>query len=373
MTDLNLIFAKVQATDDDEQIVYGVASTDTPDAQGGEFDGKRYEGDIVDPAALEEALPDYLAWANIREMHQPSAVGKALQAEVKDGKLMLAAKITDTTAWSKVKDQIYKGFSLGGKALAAKLVEIDGKLYRLITKLKLFEISLVDRPANPDARILVWKLEGDPPETNEGGIVNKADMPAEGENTEGEVVDKAEENPSADVTKVIKQLQQMRDECELNGDQAGAARYNRAISALIEPDMGEAGEEMMEGELMMGQPAGDVQKAEGEFVEADVVEPVKADDIVKAITPQFDALLTKLGDVSDRLARIEAQPAPGGPVLRPAEKKIAGQQQPAAGVTFSKDQLDELRQRAATEPNPALRANYQAQYTAALEKMANNQ
>lgn len=375
MTDLNLIFAKIQATDNDEQIVYGVASAEIPDAQGGEWEGKRYEGDIISLDALKNALPDYLNWSNIREMHQPSAVGIAVKAEIKDDKLMLAAKVIDPDAWLKVKENVYKGFSIGGKVLEAKLVEIGGKLYRYITKLLWVETSLVDRPANPIARFLFWKLEGDPPQTNEGGIVNKADMPAEGEKTEGEVVDKAEENPASDVTKVIKQLQQMRDECELNGDQAGAARYNRAISALIGPDMGDAGEEMMEGELMMAQPGGDVQKTEagGDLLEADVVEPVKADDIVKAIAPQFDTLLAKLGDVSDRLARIEAQPAAGGPVLRPAEKVIAGQTPATANAQkFSKAQLDELRQRAATEPNPALRANYQTQYTAALEQIANS-
>jgi len=372
MTDLNLVFAKIEATNDDQQMVFGVASTDTPDAQGGEIDGQRYEGDIVAPAALAEALPDYLAWANIREMHQPSAVGRAVQAEMQDGKLMLAARVVDAEAWKKVKENIYQGFSIGGKVLAAKLIELEGKVYRLITKIRLYEISLVDRPANPDARILMWKAEGDWPQIKGGSVDEEKKLPVEGEKEAGAEAP-PESQPAADKTgaaviKIVKQLQGLRDECELNNDLAGAGRYNRAISALVGQES-EAVE--IEGEaMMMSQPAGDMQKVEGQpgvvLIRADM-----ADDLMKAITPQFDALLTKLDDVTQRLAVIEAQPAPGGPALRPVEKPIT----PLPGATprtagrISKSQLDELKQKANTEPNPALRGQYQQQYTAALEQL----
>lgn len=359
----DLIFAKIQATDDDEQVVYGVASTDTPDAQGGEWDGQRYEGDIVEPAALIEALPDYLAWANIREMHQPSAVGRALSAEVKDGKLLLAAKVIAADAWQKVKERVYNGFSIGGKVIAAKLVKIDGKVYRLITQLKLFEISLVDRPANPDARILVWKLEGDPPQQSTGG--NNV-----GEFEEKQPDETAPEQPEAaadsgdktanDDSGVIKQLQKKRDLCELNGDMAGATRYNLAIAALIigEAEMDEEGEmEMAEGDVTMAQPAGDAQKA---LTEA---------DIAKAIEPKLDALNATLAALNERLARLEAQPAAGGPALRAVDKAITPLPEKPAGQGISKGQLDELKRLANTEPNPALRMSYQQQYTAALEQL----
>ena len=45
--------------------------------------------------ALEAALPDYMRFANIREMHQPSAVGVATEAEMDERGLYLAAHIVD--------------------------------------------------------------------------------------------------------------------------------------------------------------------------------------------------------------------------------------------------------------------------------------
>jgi hypothetical protein len=47
---------------------------------------------------------------------------------------------------------VYKGFSIGGKVLAR-----DSKDKKIITKIALNEISLVDRPSNPEARFDVWK------------------------------------------------------------------------------------------------------------------------------------------------------------------------------------------------------------------------
>jgi hypothetical protein len=59
-----LPFAKV---DDEERMVWGYASTPALDL----------DNEIVKVSAIKAALPDYMQWANIREMHQPSAVGTA--------------------------------------------------------------------------------------------------------------------------------------------------------------------------------------------------------------------------------------------------------------------------------------------------------
>jgi phage head maturation protease len=64
-------------------------------------------------------------------------------------------RITDDVAWGKVRSGTYKGFSIGGKTLAR---DPDDK--KIITKVRLDEISLVDRPSNPEARFDVWKAAG---------------------------------------------------------------------------------------------------------------------------------------------------------------------------------------------------------------------
>ncbi len=136
--------AKVDA---EQRMVWGYASTEAEDDQG----------ETVTRDALTAALDDYMRFANIREMHQPSAVGVATEAAVDDKGLYLGAKIVDSDAWQKVVEGVYKGFSIGGRVTAR-----DPADRRLITALRLTEISVVDRPANPEAVFDCWKLSTGP-------------------------------------------------------------------------------------------------------------------------------------------------------------------------------------------------------------------
>jgi HK97 family phage prohead protease len=129
---------------DDEQMCYGYASTEAVDS----------EGEIITKGALEGALPAYMEWANLREMHNLSAVGTTNEANMDEKGLYIGAKVVDPLAWTKVREGVYKGFSIGGRA-----TKRDPHDRKKITGLELIEISLVDRPANPEARIEVWKAE----------------------------------------------------------------------------------------------------------------------------------------------------------------------------------------------------------------------
>ena len=139
------LYAPITKIDEAQQMVFGYASTEALDAQG----------EIVKREALEAALPDYMRFANIREMHQPSAVGVATEAEMDERGLFLAAHIVDPTAWEKVTAGVYKGFSIGGS-----VVRRDQAQKHVITGVKLSEISLVDRPANPEAVFTMFKADG---------------------------------------------------------------------------------------------------------------------------------------------------------------------------------------------------------------------
>lgn len=147
------IFVDLIKVDPEKRLVYGYASTEALDSQG----------ERVTKKALEAALPDYMRFANLREMHQPSAVGVALEANLDDKGLHLIGKVVDDAAWVKVKEEVYKGFSLGGQVLT--------RVGNEITALKLTEISLVDRPANPEAVFDLWKAEDKP----EGDYGSKTD------------------------------------------------------------------------------------------------------------------------------------------------------------------------------------------------------
>jgi len=138
------IFADIQKVDDEQQLVYGYASTEALDSQR----------EIVKREALIAALPAYMKFANVREMHKPSAVGIAQDAQVDDKGLYITAKVVDPTAWKKVKAGVYKGFSIGGKAKAR-----DPDNRHIITELDVTEISIVDRPANPEAVFDFYKVD----------------------------------------------------------------------------------------------------------------------------------------------------------------------------------------------------------------------
>ncbi len=143
---------KLEPQDDGTLKVHGVASSGARDSSG----------EVVVPAAMRAALPGYMAFGAIREMHQPRAAGAALYAEVdEEGATRICAHVVDPTAVKKVRAGVYKGLSIGGKVLAR-----DPADARVITSIRLDEISLVDRPCNPEAVIDLWKAAPQAP-TNE--------------------------------------------------------------------------------------------------------------------------------------------------------------------------------------------------------------
>ncbi len=138
-------YAPIAKVDAEQHMVWGYASTEAEDDQG----------EIITRDALAAALGDYLKFANIREMHQMSAVGIAEEAGIDDKGLYVGARIVDPAAWDKVTSGVYKGFSVGGRVKARSPSDRS-----VITALSLTEISLVDRPANPEAVFDCWKAEG---------------------------------------------------------------------------------------------------------------------------------------------------------------------------------------------------------------------
>ncbi|MBW7567788.1 hypothetical protein KIF53_15380 [Chromobacterium subtsugae] len=135
---------KVTDNDDGTVTVEGIASDGAVDLAG----------EIVAPEAMKAALPDFMKYGTgaLREMHQPMAAGTVNVADVNDaGETIIQARVVDPVAVLKVKEGVYKGFSIGGSSTS--------RLGKTITGLRLTEISLVDAPCNPNAVIQVWKAE----------------------------------------------------------------------------------------------------------------------------------------------------------------------------------------------------------------------
>lgn len=143
--------------------VTGFASLDNVD--------KQY--DIVTAEASISAFKKFRG--NIREMHQPSAVGKMISFKPdkffdQDTKkfyngVVVSAYISKGAqdAWEKVLDGTYTGFSIGGKMNKwdDAYDEALDRPIRVIKEYDLVELSLVDSPANQFASIVsVEKVDG---------------------------------------------------------------------------------------------------------------------------------------------------------------------------------------------------------------------
>jgi hypothetical protein len=81
------------------------------------------QNEIVDSAALREAVEEWKTWRNIRLMHQPDPVGVAPLVEIRihpeTGRdaLYLGAHIVDERAIRLIETGVLKGFSIGGYCL----------------------------------------------------------------------------------------------------------------------------------------------------------------------------------------------------------------------------------------------------------------
>ncbi|WP_118780275.1 HK97 family phage prohead protease [Neisseria lactamica] len=175
MTKLYAEIAKMEAQDDGTVKVWGYASSEAVDS----------DGEVIAAEAMKAAIPDYMKFGAVREMHGSNAAGTAIEINVEDdGRTFFGAHIVDPVAVTKVKTGVYKGFSIGGSVTAR-----DELNKSQITGLKLTEISLVDRPANPDAVFTCFKA--DKPKDEEEADKDEDDKTA----------DKTDETPDDDAEK----------------------------------------------------------------------------------------------------------------------------------------------------------------------------
>jgi HK97 family phage prohead protease len=144
---LNIPISKI---DEEQRTVTGIATNESLDSQG----------DIVDYEASKKAFSEWSG--NIREMHNPVAIGKGIDVQFNDKakEVIVTAKISESAdgqnAWTKVKEEVLTGFSIGGRVFeVAKDKAVEGA--NRILDYALSELSLVDNPANPDAQLIMVK------------------------------------------------------------------------------------------------------------------------------------------------------------------------------------------------------------------------
>jgi hypothetical protein len=316
----------------ENRTVSGFATLDNVDAHG----------DVIPATASREAFARFRG--NLREMHQPSAVGKVVSFTEKqyidpdsgdeytgvwvDAYVSKGAPHT----WEKVLDGTLGGFSIGGKIKQkSRDVLPNGGEANVIKEYDLLELSLVDNPANPLANVMSIRKMGDTMVVEGGAeelhimydaasktVVLSEDPELEGFEDIGWVV-------STDVTD-----EKLRDainkfeaalKSESAADEQPTESSNKALDSSeggatvskaeekVEPveeveteEVPEAVVEVEEVEEVEEVPAGDDE----ETAKAATVEEVPADevddaDVLKRLSEDFSAI------VKDALAGVKAE------------------------------------------------------------------
>ena len=142
---------KQEKQEDGSLLVYGKATDDSLDI----------DQQICDDVWLSNAMPEWFkTGGNIREQHSSIAAGVAKEYETKADGHYIRVLVVDPVSVKKVESGVLKGFAIGIKTAR---VESDQKAAngRIIDG-QIVEISLVDRPANPHAKLMLAKsVEGE--------------------------------------------------------------------------------------------------------------------------------------------------------------------------------------------------------------------
>jgi outer membrane murein-binding lipoprotein Lpp len=395
---LSMPFSKV---DEERRIVSGFATLDNVDKQN----------DIVTQEASLKAFEKFRG--NIREMHQPTAVGKMVN--FKEDKyfdpeskkfysgVYVSAYVSKGAqdTWEKVLDGTLSGFSIGGRMNDwddAYDEKMDSKI-RVIKDYDLVELSLVDSPANQFASILsVEKVDGVDVLKGEGvdvvlenvfwdketGLVMLSERDAEVSPTSGNemtnigfvektddtkqdmikfLVDSAkginteitkEVSPMTDETTNLEEVVEKSDEVAPEADAAAESVEVAEETEAVEADVEKADDAEAEVEVEKAETteAEDVEKADEVIEEA--AEVSKSDDVaVDAVADIKDTITSAFSDLADTVKALHAE-------VDALKKSITGVSEEVAAakqeISETKGQFDEFGKRVdAVEHDTAFR------------------
>jgi hypothetical protein len=151
----------ISKIDTSRRIVTGYATADNIDPSG----------DLIEYEASAEAFSNWIG--NIREMHAPKAVGKAISyrpvvvpyqgREYRGFEVDAYISKGAQDTWEKILDGTLKGFSVGGvvKNSSEDFDKSSNRTIRRIKKYDLNELSLVDNMGNPAATVTMIKMAQD--------------------------------------------------------------------------------------------------------------------------------------------------------------------------------------------------------------------
>jgi len=220
MSNLTTAFFGIEKADrnaDGTMTVYGKATDDSID-----IDQQICDGDWLD-----RAMPHWFkSGGNIREQHSNIAAGVATDYEAKSDGHYISALVVDPVSVKKVETGVLKGFSIGIKN--PRVTRDKSAMNGRIVDGQIVEVSLVDRPANPNCQLVLAKsASGDETVVQVEDLIEaevlQSDMTAE------------KETPMADTISVPKSI--VGDILKFDKVQFEAARD--ALANLVQVEAGE--------------------------------------------------------------------------------------------------------------------------------------
>jgi hypothetical protein len=186
---------------------------------------------ICDANWLKQAMPDWFtSGGNIREQHSHIAAGVATEYEEKEDGHYITALVVDPTSIKKVETKVLKGFSIGIRG--PRVVRDEKAAGGRIVDGQIVEVSLVDRPANPNAKLMLAKAA----DTGELMSVPQLDIPLPNEVFKNDTV--VEEAPTEVIPEVVEHKPEVVIEEVAVDDEASAiaelVNNAKALSATLE-------------------------------------------------------------------------------------------------------------------------------------------
>lgn len=332
------VFVPIQRFEEEPDgglIIYGKATSEAVDDHGTWF-----------PFEVQSAAFAEWPWKNIREMHEPIAVGRAVEiVPDPDGKChWIRARISSAAADTvqKIREGILQAFSIAGWTPRHLMTNDtrDGVPCKRMGKLVISEVSLVDAPSNPETAFEIVRMADS---AEEDGM--------------DETKNPAEETPAA-----VEEAKRAMDPEMAGQILAAMSEMGAQLKAISEALSALGAEEKTEGEAEMTEEAKRAKPSLRVAVErASLGAMNAAEKAVSEVSKVSEKLTESFAAVEKRLAAIESQPVGGGAVRHDVtrsmptpgnrnEEAIAAAMEKLPGTAT----VDELRSAAAFEMTRAM-------------------
>ena len=276
--DTTSAFAKIikqEKLEDGTLMVYGKATDDSLDI----------DEQICDAGWLATAMPEWFkTGGNVREQHSNIAAGVAKELDAKADGFYINVHVVDPVSVKKTETGVFKGFSIGIRS--PRVVRDNKAANGRIIDGQIVEVSLVDRPANPNAKLIMAKSVGteivkveELVEATEEVVETPAETATEEVVETTEAVEATEEKSAHKEYSKEEALKRLEELTKEMTDLTMMCKELGYIEDKAEGDVGESAEEETEEGSNVG-----AETAEEEVEEAEGKKPLdKADEVTKCL------------------------------------------------------------------------------------------